>query len=153
MNVYYKELNKSSIGNNHFYVGWSPIKILLRKDYECILQEAKQILILEQPFLARMVPCNAFKIYEKKIWMVPNQQQVINCTLNTFPSLRVCLVRHFMSLKAHFENSKFRFAIATFYCFFFFFFFFNSKHHFEIAYPNAPLSLLQVKYYYLPKVK
>ena len=37
MNVYYKELNKSSIGNNHFYVGWSPIKILLRKDYECIL--------------------------------------------------------------------------------------------------------------------
>ena len=27
MNVYYKEVNKSSIGNNHFYVGWSPINI------------------------------------------------------------------------------------------------------------------------------
>ena len=31
MNVYYKEQNQSSIGNNYFYVGWSPIKFLLKK--------------------------------------------------------------------------------------------------------------------------
>jgi len=29
----------------------------------------------------------------------------------------------------------------------------NSKYRFAIAYPNAPLSSLQVKYYYLPNVK
>ena len=71
----------------------------------------------------------------------------------TFSSLRVRLVRHFMSLKAQFENSKFCFAIATLYNFFLQILILNSKYHFVIAYPNASLPSLQLKYYYLTKVK
>ena len=73
----------------------------------------------------------------------------------TFSSLRVRLVRHFMSLKAQFENSKFCFAIATLYIYIYILqkLILNSKYNFVIAYSNAPLSSLQVKYYYLPKVK
>ena len=71
----------------------------------------------------------------------------------TFSSLRVRLVRHFMSLKAQFENSKFCFAIATLYIYILQILILNSKYNFVIAYSNAPLSSLQVKYYYLPKVK
>ena len=72
----------------------------------------------------------------------------------TFSSLRVRLVRYFMSLKAHFQNSKFCFTIAILYIYIFLqILILNLKYHFVIAYPNAPLSSLQVKYYYLPKVK
>ena len=60
-----------------------------------------------------------------------------------------------MSLKAQFENSKFCFAIATLYIYIYILqkLILNSKYNFVIAYSNAPLSSLQVKYYYLPKVK
>ena len=72
----------------------------------------------------------------------------------TFSSLRVRLVRYFMSLKAHYQDSKFCFTIAILYIYIFLqILILNLKYHFVIAYPNAPLSSLQVKYYYLPKVK